>query len=242
MTLKPGKMQTIYIKDAAEYFQIVFNNNEIEIENIMIVSEEMICVTYTIKNALPSSFTNVVIACMVTSYARCWLYDKFMSKLHPSQLNYVDTDSIIYITNNNLPSLDIDDKIGSLTDEIYGTFKVKDSIDTWVATGNKSYAYKLKNNPHLSMVKVKGFTLKLCCNILDIDFETMLDIILKHPATTIELKQRPLFVKDKANAEIFTKDRYKKFKFQYDNKVIISNFQTKPYGYVGNYPSFESLK
>lgn len=241
LAIKPGKCQTKFINDPADYFQMVFNNPFIEIDDVMMVSEEMVCISYKEIDKLPSSFTNVVLASMVTSYARCWLYS-LMDKLHPSQLNYADTDSVNYITAPGLPYLELGCKLGSLTDDIVDNFQVKDCVQTWVATGNKSYAYNLKKNPELSMVKVKGFTLNLACNAIDVDFKQMVDIILLHPSTTIDVEQRPLFVKDKKHAEIYTKRRFKKFKFQYDNKVILRNFQTRPYGFIGSYPSFENFK
>jgi hypothetical protein len=95
----------------------------------------------------------------------------------------------------------------------------------------------LKNNPEITCVKVKGFTLNLSCNEgNDISFKSMMDIVLRHPYTSLCIQQPPLFIKDKEKAQIYTKDRFKVFKFNYDNKVVLNTLQTMPYGFVGEFP------
>ena len=142
----------------------------------------------------------------------------------------MDTDSIIYSTYSGMKELPTGSGLRQLTDEIQSIVQNEDMIEIWCTTGNKSYAFKLKKNAENGLVKVKGFTLGLVINALtDITFERMLDMVLEHPDTVIELDQAPLFMKDKTHAKISMRPRKKLFQFNYDNKVVIkSNFKTKP--------------
>lgn len=236
LSMQPGKPQTRYITDTEEYFSFL-RDTSLEILDALPVSDDMVLTSFKIKNKIPSQFTNVAIASMVTSYARCWLFNKCISILKPEQVLYVDTDSIIFSTFPGYPDLISGNGLGELSDEIEATFQVKDTIETWCASGNKSYSIVLKENSQISLVKVKGFTLKLAGNTQDIDFKAMVDLVMKHPDTTIELIQPPLFVKDKTNAQIYTKPRAKLFKFNYNNKIILPSLQTKPYGFIGVFPN-----
>ena len=239
LTIRPGKPKCVYIIEAKEYFDLL-RNEAIEITNIYPVSERMIHVSFVEKDMMPSSFTNVVIGSMVTSYARCWLFTKCIDLLDAQQLLYVDTDSIVFVEKAGLPTLTLENQLGGLTDEIQGNYKVEDHIGIWCATGNKSYSFQLKNNPHIRSTKVKGFTLDLSCNFEnDVNFKRMLDMILSEKTYTLNLQQPPLFVKDKENAHIYTKDRSKVFKFAFDNKVILDSYQTRPYGFVGIFPQIQ---
>ena len=234
-SLRPGKSKTKYITQPSEYYDML-RNDRIEIDNVWVVSQEMIHVSYTDKDKMPSSFTNVVLACMVTSYARCKLFRTCIEPLKPEQLLYVDTDSVIYSAKEDEKILTCECKLGALTDELAGH-----SIMEWCATGNKSYSYRVLGNSSLDQVKVKGFTLKLAANERkDVNFKLMVEMVMNHPNTTLELTQPPLFVKDVAHSRIYTKDRSKLFAFNYDNKVVACNYQTKPYGFRGQYPLWRS--
>ena len=238
LAVKPGKPQTKYITEPEEFFDLL-RNEEFDINDVVHVSPDMLLVTYLVKGKKPSVFTNVVIASMVTSYARCWLYNKCIAKLQPWQIHYVDTDSIIYSAIPDLPILTVGKGLGELTDEIVSQFGVKDTIGIWCATGNKSYAFQLKNNTDKSVVKVKGFTLGLVANALcDIDMKQMVEMVQKHPDTILPITQSDLFVKDRKHGRISTKPRVKLFQYNYMNKILLPNYKTKPYGFVGIFPSF----
>ena len=65
----------------------------------------------------------------------------------------------------------------------------------------------------------------------------MIDMVLDHPHSILEIQQPPLFHKDKKHSRIFSKDRVKLFQYNYNNKIIMTNKKTKPYGFRGNYPN-----
>ena len=237
LAVKPGKPESRYIVQADEYFKLL-RDDQYEISDVLLVSEEMVLVNYLNRNKKPGKFTNVVIASMVTSYARTWLFKKCIKQLAPWQIHYVDTDSIIYSKIQGFCNLQTGSGLGALTREIEGIFGCDDSIGEWCATGNKSYSFKLKKNPDKGLVKVKGFTLGLTANVLqDIDFNLMIEMVLSHPDTVTPIRQSSLFVKDKKHAKIYTKPREKLFQFNYDNKIVLVNKKTKPYGFVGHFPS-----
>jgi hypothetical protein len=118
LSLKPGKSKSKYVTDPDEFFKML-RDDCLEIENIFLASENMVHISYIEKNKLPSSFTNVVIASMVTSYARCWLLSKCLDKLLIEQLLYVDTDSVVFVQDEtkNWTGLNVGTNLGSLTDE-----------------------------------------------------------------------------------------------------------------------------
>ena len=231
LAVKPGKPQTQYVTEPDE-FHAMLRNDEFDISDIMHVSPEMLLVTYLLKGKRPS-------ISMVTSYARCWLFNKCIAKLEPWQIHYVDTDSIIYSRLPEHPELPTGNGLGELTNELSSMFGDANAhIGVWCATGNKSYAFMIRNNPQQSVVKVKGFTLGLSANkAQDINMEQMVQMVLEHPHTTLEITQPPLFVKDKQHAKISSQPRVKLFQYNYNNKVLLPCKKMKPYGFVGNFPS-----
>ena len=140
LAVKPGRTDSIYTTDPEEFFKIL-REESYDIQDIFNVNRDMIFVSYLVKNKHPGVFTNVVIASMVTSYARCWLFNKCIAKLCPWQIHYVDTDSIIYSSRQQSSKLVTGSGLGDLTDEIESMFGVQDSIGEWCATGNKSFFF-----------------------------------------------------------------------------------------------------
>ena len=238
LAVKPGKPQTQYVTEPEEFFALL-RNEEYDISYITHVSPEMLLVTYLVKGQRGSIFTNVVIASMVTSYARCWLFNKCIMQLQPWQIHYVDTDSIIYSSFPGYNRLSTGSGLGKLTNELSGMSDEEDPvIGLWCATGNKSYAFTLKHDSTKSVVKVKGFTLGLSANAAqDIDMQHMVDMVLNHPDTTLAITQSPLFVKDKQHRKISTKPQIKLFQYNYTNKILLPSKRTKPYGFVGDFPT-----
>lgn len=53
---------------------------------------------------------------------------------------YIDTDSLIYVVREGETPLELGNYLGDLTDELGG-----DTIQEFVASGPKSYTYKIKN-------------------------------------------------------------------------------------------------
>ena len=71
----------------------------------------------------------------------------------------------------------------------------------------------------------------------DIEMKKMVEMVLEHPNSTVAVIQPPLFVKDKKHARISTKPRVKLFQYNYTNKILLPSRKTKPYSFVGTFPT-----
>ena len=116
----------------------------------------------------PGPTDNVCIAAYVTAFGRMKLYS-LLKKTHPNAM-YVDTDSIIYKVRSDHDKLELGPYLGELTSEIPEGAR----IQTFLATGPKSYAYCLSNGD--SVLKMKGFTLSISAS-QHMNLESMRDLI-----------------------------------------------------------------
>ena len=83
--------------------------------------------------------TNVALAAFVTCYARLKLFSE-LTKIGKNVL-YFDTDSIIFVANENDYVPPLGEFLGEFTNEIDP--EEGDYIDEFVSAGPKNYAYKL---------------------------------------------------------------------------------------------------
>lgn len=117
--------------------------------------------------------------------------------------------------------------LGEWTDEL----KKDEHIKLWVSTGPKSYHYK--TNLGKNITKIKGFTLNYQ-NLEKLNGDTMLKLIkenmneLKH--SFVDLSYNTI-TRDTKTKNLVNKLETKKFKFEYDKRVILPNYDTVPYGY-----------
>ena len=144
--------QTKYVKEPKEFFGVLLNDTVDDL-NIQFLTDEMVQMSYNLKNKFIDNHnnTNIFVAAFTTSHAREMLYG-VLDKLGDQVLGY-DTDSCWYIDRPGGNVIDTGDSLGNLTDEL----DEGDYITKWRRTGPKSYAYETYKGK--KVCKVKGFTL-----------------------------------------------------------------------------------
>jgi hypothetical protein len=132
------------------------------------------------------------------------------------------SDSIVYIHRPGQPDLPTGKFLGDLTNEL----KPNQFITEFVSTGPKSYAYL--TNDGKCVCKVKGFTIDgkveddiNFAKLKDVLFERK-EIVVCYPSALKRVKRR---------FQIEQSSVCKRFKFTYDKRRLLSNFETLPFGY-----------
>ena len=174
----------------------------------------------------------VVIAAYTTAQARLKLYS-YLQHLNTRDL-YADTDSIVFSVKTGEWEPPLGDFLGDLTDEV-----PSNSITHFVTGGPKNYAYKLgKPDKDGSMTcwKVRGITLNYK-NALDINFETVKDMVLHKCDQPFEEKKRTITVvdehktrRDAKGTKVTTKTEEKDYRIVFDQRIIRNNYSSEPYG------------
>lgn len=177
---------------------------------------------YSTKNR--RSKTNIALASMVTSHARCRLW-KEMHKLGDRVL-YHDTDSIIYEHNPRLYNIPEGKYLGEWEDETDGLPIVK-----FVSTGPKCYAYGVleQTGDIKYSVKAKGFTLNTGNQDM-ISYEKMKALMIGD-ISHIEANAL-LFKFDKHSGGMTTKSIKKMFTMTYEKgEYDREDWKVYPYGW-----------
>ena len=160
--------------------------------------------------------------------------------LHPSQVCYRDTDSVIFIYDETNPehkspekhkatTLEFGSGLGQWEDEFGG----KDYIAELVVGGAKSYSYKTKygcTKKGKVQVKQKGITLDMA-NDEVVNFDTMRDMVLND--STIKSKERFQFKWDTKTKDIITQHISRSIKSTVKEKRTIDGVDTQPFGWGG---------
>ena len=138
LAMNQDKVEYKVFSQRAQWFSMV-SDPKFKIKNLDFSIPTCLQVHYSQQDSRISTFkTNVVIATFVTAQARLKLYNE-IEKLGKRVL-YFDTDSIIYVSTDNLNEYDptIGEYLGDLTNEIDesdGNFIVE-----FVSAGPKNYA------------------------------------------------------------------------------------------------------
>jgi hypothetical protein len=142
---------------------------------------------------------------------------------------YCDTDSIVYMSKQGLPDIEIGDKLGEWTDELGG-----DYIREFVATGPKSYAYVKKSGK--SAIKCKGFKMSYLNCSSTLNFENYKNSLTgeNFEMETITLHK---IQRDKATKNVVTQQGAKKFFVPtLDRKGVVDSasetLRIYPFGYI----------
>ena len=216
-----------YIDNIEKFYKVVLNKN---IENLTVAfiegQNELIYVTYQEKNeCLKASFnTNIYVACFTTSHARLRLYD-MMDKLNQN-VCYCDTDSIVYIENEETKQIVapfLGDSLGQWTDELNGN-----NITYWNCAQPKDYGYILNNGEIKG--KCKGFRVNAETEA-KMTFEERTKLI-NGQVNSVNINYDQFMIK---NTEIFTKHMVKQWNFKFDKRIVVKfnddYIDSIPYGF-----------
>ncbi len=191
-------------------------------------------------NIIENDYISEITAVFTTSNARVRLY-KMLDWLDPSQVNYCDTDSVIFKYDADNPKhkspyvkKDIEDArirgiefgtgLGQWEDELKG----QDYITELVIGGAKSYGYKTKNGK--ISIKQKGITLSRD-NEEIINFDTFKEMVLND--TKLETKPRHQFRWEERSKDVIIKYIAKVIRPTIGEKrVKTKNHNTLPFGGV----------
>jgi len=216
-----------YIDNISKFYEIVLNKN---IENLSVAfiegQNELIYVTYQEKDeCIKASYnTNIYVACFTTSHARLRLYD-MMDKLNQN-VCYCDTDSIVYIENENTKQIVapyLGDSLGQWTDELNGGH-----ITYWNCAQPKDYGYILNNGDVKG--KCKGFRVNAETEE-KMTFEERTRLI-NGEVNSVNINYNQFVIK---NTEIFTKQMIKQWNFKFDKRIVVrvdeNHIDSVPYGF-----------
>ena len=216
--------KTEYVTEVSKFYNILLDD-KIDDLNIQFINEEMVQMTYNIKDIFVdnSNSTNIFIASFTTSHARMMLYG-VLNKLGKQVLGY-DTDSAWYVGRKGGNTIKTGDMLGDLTDELGG-----DHITKWVASGPKSYSYETLAGKRVC--KVKGFSLNYE-NSQYINMTSMNEII-EEKRDRITIVNENKITRDPKSKTIINKYQEKDFRLCYDKRCATrdgNTIETLPYGY-----------
>lgn len=112
--------------------------------------------------------------------------------------------------------------LGDWTDELTG-----DYIEKWLCTGPKSYSYETHKGKKCT--KVKGFSLHHA-NAQKINGEA-LEKLIDREITHVTIEDNQI-TRDKITKELVNKLQTKTLSFNFDKRLINSDYSTVPYGYI----------
>ena len=115
--------------------------------------------------------------------------------------------------------------MGEWTDELGENVHI---ITDWASTGPKSYYYKTNDNTFKTVIK--GFTLNYQ-NLLKLNGEAMIKLIEENNKNiNIELEYKQI-TRDTITKTLVNKNVTNKFSFDYDKRIILTDYDTILYGY-----------
>jgi hypothetical protein len=221
------RSQVKRIDSREEWFKLIADDNFI-IHDAIELNEEIFQVNVSQHKSLHMGCdkTNVPLAAFVTSYARLHLFET-LHKLGP-RVAYYDTDSIIFLSDKEFekhadyPKLG--DNLGDWCDETTGRRCIE-----FCSCGPKNYSMLFENGE--SKIVVKGFTLT-CVAAELITFDVMKKIILEdNLASKIAVPQLRIRI-NPHTWDLINNNSEKIYQFVYDKRVLIENFETRPFGFV----------
>jgi hypothetical protein len=220
----PKVKHSEYRKD----FYRVILNDKIEQISLCFLTDNMVYASYERKDEFVKANynTNIYIACFTSSWARLRLYD-MLEKLDRNTC-YCDTDSIVYIENEETKTIVqecIGDGLGEWTDELGG-----DHMDFWCCAQAKDYGYVLNNGKQAG--KVKGFRVNAETEN-KMTNEQRIQLI-KGAIDHVDIEYDQFQIQ---NCKIVTKHLVKQWAFKFDKRMMPNKvgtddeIDTLPYGY-----------
>ncbi|XP_071097939.1 uncharacterized protein [Haliotis cracherodii] len=237
----PGRRTIAKMQFALGQYFALWRDDRNTIEDVTVVNEHMVEVTYTQQKEFqtPHSHFNVAIAASVTAQARLKLYETLA--LVGRRVLYFDTDSVIYIHRPHDANPELGHSLGEFTDELDGN-----TIKTFVSGGPKNYGYELMNprpDGTRTTCKVRGFTLNYR-NQRHLNFDTMIGLILgqrsgKEEEEKISLDYPHQIIRKGPRHEnaLVTRPTRKDYRTVYDKRRVVYDettglpVDTLPFGY-----------
>ena len=143
------KSKITYVSDPAEYVELM-TDDTLEVTDLMYANKEHVAVRWRTKGefleVLPN--TNVILAAYTTAQARLKLYT-LLEGLQ-ERVVYFDTDSVVYIHDENQWNPPLGDHLGELKDETNGV-----PITEFVSGGAKNYAYHMADGKPVCKIRGK---------------------------------------------------------------------------------------
>jgi len=211
---------TEFIDDPLRFYEILADERLTD-KHVFYISDDMVQVNYRYKKTfVKNNFnTNIYVAAYTTANARLRLY----AELEKQGRNavYCDTDSIMYKKNGGV-ELPFGEMLGDWTDELNGG-----RITKWVASGPKSYHY-VTDGGKVS-TKTKGFTLHYK-NAQKINGEAM-ERLIKGEIPNITVQNSEI-TRNPETKQLVNKEQTKTLSFNFDKRIIVSGYDTVPYGYI----------
>ena len=211
------------------------NNPQIQNKRWYIVNKNCVELRYEDNSdiTVEPDYISEITAVFTTANARIRLY-AMLEWLHPSQLCYCDTDSVMFIYDETNPehkapinsetnpeTVKFGNSLGDWEDEFKGGW-----IKELVIGGAKSYAYI--SNKNKTVIKQKGITLDRANSSL-VTFETMRDMILEDKP--IQSEKRYQFRWGNETKDITTVFIGRSIRSTISEKRTINGYDTLPFGY-----------
>jgi hypothetical protein len=222
--------RTSHFDQPSDFFDLLQNETK-TVTNVNFPSREIVEVQWEDEPLWASSSerTNVIIAAFTTAHARLILYN--VLEILGEYVCYTDTDSVIFIEDALTPRISVGDFLGDLTDEI----EPGNYIEEFVSGGPKNYAFKLHHSDEKGIqyfCKVKGITLNFRGSKV-INFHSVKEMILNdtEEENCYEVTEPNKIIRDREKAEILSRPYTKKYRFNYDKRVVDASFKTFPFGF-----------
>jgi hypothetical protein len=223
--MNSNKIKCQFVSKISDLYKY-FIDQQYNVHDVHFPTQDVAIVFYTENKLMQwgSNQTNVVIASFVTCQARLKLYYE-LEKLG-KRVIYFDTDSIIYIKDENDYTPKIGDYLGEFTNEIEPS--EGEYIVEFASTGPKVYSYK--TNKNYMHTKVKGFTLNYNAS-QRINFETFKYMLNNKDEQSEESISQNNIIRSKKDWKLMTRNNEKIFKMVYDKRIILPDLSTIPYGF-----------
>ena len=211
-----------YITDVAEFYKILLDDKK-NIQNVYFPTDNMCYISWFLDDGFVkySTKTNIHIAAFTTSHARLRLYE--MLEYIDRKVLYFDTDSVIYIDDNQL-AVPIGEMMGDWADELPDDY----IMGTFASGGPKNYSYVTRRGKEKCVIK--GFRLNYE-NGVQLNHKEMLSVIDSETAIIINNDK---FKIDGKKKTITTIAQEKTYRFKYDKRAldrIGNDIDTLAYGY-----------
>ena len=216
------------------------NNSTIKAQTWYVLDSECVELRYAEKEecVVESDYISEITAAFTTANARVRLY-RLLDWLHPSQLAYCDTDSVIFMCDEANPEhrnpfggasrppegVEFGDGLGQWKDELKG-----DHIVAFAAGGAKSKAF-ITNNPKSKKhreITQKGITLNMS-NDERITVEGMIDVDVS--GRVLESAPKDQFKWDNLTKEVRTHSQARIIRSTIGEKRTRVGHDTLPFGY-----------